>query len=495
MASHRDRYDDRPPLPVGAETNPEDLARVAELAARLPGSVSALSDFLQARDSYNDFDPTRLAANDAILARLGAFHLAAEGTHRQLLNYAQAYMAPSEVMAVCRMVLRGGSTRLRERCVDLLRGAQPDGLTLPARQGGAWDWTGLLRGVERGRLFAKQPSQRLLERNGLPQLTTVGELRAMLKLSSPELLGYLLLSTSGSGGPYATFTRPKRSGGERLICAPNPTLKQAQRAVLENILARVPVHDAAHGFVEGRSTVTNARAHLGRELLIKFDLRNFFPSITYYRVMGLFAHLGYYLEGGVFSSRDSSRAVAPTLARLTTYTPPGATWRASYTPQGAPTSPIISNLICRRLDARLYGLAARIGATYTRYADDLTFSMNALPESGLGRFRWWVDQICVQEGFFINHSKFRVIRKHQRQQVTGIVVNEALRVPREERRRFRAILHNCRTQGVESQARGRAGFREWLLGYASYMNMVNPTRGGQALAEVQALLAAEGPST
>ncbi|MEO1269971.1 MAG: reverse transcriptase family protein [Myxococcota bacterium] len=462
-----------------------------ELAERLPDSIDDLGALLIARDSFNDFDPTRLAANNALLDRLNRFHLAPDTLQRQLLNYAQEYMTPSETMAVCRLVLRGGATSLRERCIRLLQTVQPDEVTLPnpSTDHASWDWSGLTRGIEARRLARQHPSTSILEQHGLPTLGSIQDLRELLDIRNNSTLGYLLLATDHNDGPYTTFTIPKRGGGERLICAPKPGLKYVQRAILTHILARMPVHEAVHGFVEGRSTVTNAQAHQGRAILVKFDLLNFFPSISYYRVMGLFAQLGYYIEDRCFSSSDQSRSIAPTLARLTTYNPSPSQWGKGYTPQGAPTSPAISNLICRRLDARLAGLAQRIGATYTRYADDLTFSMDEPPESGLGRFRWWVDQICYQEGFFVNHSKFRVIRKHQRQQVTGIVVNDTLRIPRKERRRFRAILHNCRTHGLASQARGRQGFEDWLLGYASYIHMVHPSEGTRLLSEVKTLLA------
>jgi len=143
------------------------------------------------------------------------------------------------------------------------------------------------------------------------------------------------------------------------------------------------------------------------------------------------------------------------------------------------------------MDARLTGLAVGKGGRYTRYADDLTFSF---PEDkvDLGRFRWWVDQICHQEGFLIHQAKFRVIRRAQRQLVTGIVVNDELRIPREERRRFRAILHNCRKHGVESQGRGKPHFEDYLRGFASYVHMVHPEEGQELLREVEQLLGSEG---
>src|SRR5262249_25037535 len=158
------------------------------------------------------------------------------------------------------------------------------------------------------------------------------------------------------------------------------------------------------------------------------------------------------------------------------------------------SSPAISNLVCRRLDARLDGLARRNGGVFTRYADDLTFSFKDTSPD-LGRFRWGVDQVCHQEGFFVNQAKFRVIRASQRQLVTGIVVNDELRIPREERRRFRAVLHNCRRHGLASQARGRADLGAYLRGFASYVHMVYPDEGAELLRQVEELLGpeAEGP--
>jgi len=137
-------------------------------------------------------------------------------------------------------------------------------------------------------------------------------------------------------------------------------------------------------------------------------------------------------------------------------------------PQGAPTSPAITNLICRRMDARLSALAKKVGATYTRYADDLTFSFQKDPGEALklGRFFWWIDQICQQEGFTENTKKRRVFRKSAQQRVTGIVVNEHLAVPRAQRRRFRAILSNVKKNGLEAEARGKDDLEAWL--YLSY---------------------------
>jgi retron-type reverse transcriptase len=329
------------------------------------------------------------------------------------------------------------------------------------------------------------------EENGVPVLPNVGAVRELLGVRSPAQLGWFLLATDHNDGPYTKFTIPKRDGAAREICAPKKQLRWAQRMILDKILSRAPAHDAAHGFVPGRSTVTNAEKHLGSKLLLKFDLTDFFPTIHFYRVLGLFASLGYTVGDGRFHTEDEAKQVAPVLARLCCYTPDPERWGGALMPQGAPTSPALSNLVCRRLDARLDGLAKRNEGVYTRYADDLTFSFKA-DTLNVGRFRWWVDQVCHQEGFFVNQKKFRVIRGSQRQLVTGLVVNDVLRVPREERRRFKAILHNCRTHGVASQARGNKKFASWLRGYASYIHMVHPEEGAEFLVAVEELL---GPET
>jgi hypothetical protein len=214
--------------------------------------------------------------------------------------------------------------------------------------------------------------------------------------------------------------------------------------------------------------------------VLKLDLKDFFPTLHYRRVKGLFEHLGYNAE------------VAGTLAGLTTHRPKlpdGTVVWPGMLPQGAPTSPALANLACRRLDRRLERLAARYGAAYTRYADDLTFSFAAPPDVRIGRFLWWVDGICQQEGFTERPDKRRVLRAKHQQRVTGLVVNARVNLPRADRRRFRAILHNCARHGVASQARDREDFEAYLAGYAAYVHMVDPVLGRRYLDEVARILA------
>ena len=479
------------PLPVNAAIDTPLHERLDQLAVGLPGSLDEMNDALKAVRSFREYDA---AANHASAhVWLALEHILDSESHSDrssLLTFAAEHMVDAARARLCRRLVKDRATSVRAKAVRLIRRHGFREVALPLTADGAWDASGWTRGITAGPLSRHPQGRRVQEERGLPVLGTIADLRQLLGIKSSRQLGYLLLATDAGDGPYTRFTVPKRDGGERVICAPKKQLRWVQRQVLDKILALVPVHDAVHGFRTGRSTVTNAACHRGAELLIKFDLSDFFPTIHYYRILGLFARLGYTTGEGRFTSDDSSDAVAPTLARLCCWTPDPKEWGNAVAPQGAPTSPAISNLVCRRLDARLNGLAHSRNGTYTRYADDLTFSFKD-DAIDLGRFRWWVDQVCHQEGFFIHQKKFRVIRASQRQLVTGIVVNDELRVPREARRRFRAILHNCRRHGLESQARGRADFTAYLRGFASYVHMVDPEEGAELLREVEALLGPE----
>lgn len=325
----------------------------------------------------------------------------------------------------------------------------------------------------------KAPARpKALEQYGLPKLANTAAVAKLVGLT-PDALRPLMRPGVEAGSGYVEFEIPKAKGGTRRIAAPRKVLRTVQRTLLDQILAKIPMHDACHGFVPGRSTVTNASPHQGSKLVVKLDLKDFFPTVHYRRVRGLFQYLGYNAE------------VANTLAGLTTYRPKlddGTVLWPGVLPQGAPTSPALANLACRRLDRRLSCLAEKYGATYTRYADDLTFSFKTEPPVRLGRFLWWVDAICQQEGFHERPDKRRILRNKHQQRITGIVVNEGLHVPRADRKRFRAILHNCKKLGVASQAQGRDDFEAYLRGYAAYVHMVEPALGARLIAQVESLL-------
>jgi hypothetical protein len=352
----------------------------------------------------------------------------------------------------------------------------------PGTRGGGnptgWAFGVFASGREARRRPARPSRPSALDAHQLPRLGSAADVARLVQVTEDELAS-LMRPGTGRGSGYVEFEIPKARGGTRRISAPRARLRRVQRILLDQILGRVPLHDACHGFVAGRSTVTNARPHQRAAIVLKLDLKDFFPTVHYRRVKGLFEQLGYNAE------------VAGTLAGLTTLRPKlpdGTVVWPGMLPQGAPTSPALANLACRRLDHRLARLAERCGAVYTRYADDLTFSFARPPEVRIGRFLWWVDGICQQEGFNERPDKRRILRAKHQQRVTGLVVNAGVHVPRADRRRFRAILHNCARHGVAAQARDREDFEAYLAGYAAYVRMVDPVLGKRYQDEVARLL-------
>lgn len=478
------------PLPANAEIDERLEAEIDALSERLPEGLRQIGHALDRVAMYREYDSAANRAGAHVWLALD--RVLSGGSlrpHLALIEFASRHMVGRARDRILRRLAKAPEFPVRRAARGAIERLRPDEVALPSRKGGDWDATGWLHGIDPHGVARHRTGTRVQEKHGLPVLGSVGALHGLLGIKTPAQLGYFLLASHEGNGPYLRFTVPKRDGAAREICAPKSQLRGVQRQILRRVLDRVPVHPAAHGFVAGRSTVTNAEAHLGAEVLLKFDLTDFFPTIHYNRVVGLFASLGYPSGNGLFGTDDRSRQVAPTLARLCTYAHDPRAFMTGLVPQGAPTSPALSNLVCRGLDARLDGLARRNGGAYTRYADDLTFSFPADPPA-IGRFRWWVDQVCHQEGFFVNRKKSRVIRRSQRQTVTGIVTNDALRVPRDQRRRFRATLHNCRLHGLESQSRGRPGFADYLRGFASYIHMVDPEEGAALLKQVDELLGA-----
>ena len=276
-----------------------------------------------------------------------------------------------------------------------------------------------------------------------------------------------------------------RSGGWRLIEAPKPRLAELQRRLLRRVLAKLPLHDAAHGFRPGRSVATFAAPHAGQALVVRLDLEGFFATVTLPRVHGLLRAVGY------------PPAVARLLAGLlTTVTPvdvlaagphgPASAWRLrrrlaiAHLPQGAPSSPAVANLVARRLDRRLSALAEQLGANYTRYADDLAFSGPAtLP---LHRLVPGVRRIAADEGFRLREDKTRIAAAHQRQRLAGLVVNVSPAVPRAEYDALRAELHNCLRTGPAGQNRaGRPDYQAHLRGRIAWIAATHPARGTRLL--------------
>ncbi|HLQ44728.1 MAG TPA: reverse transcriptase family protein, partial [Planctomycetaceae bacterium] len=268
----------------------------------------------------------------------------------------------------------------------------------------------------------------------------------------------------------------------RLIEAPKRTLKAAQRKILTEILEKIPAHQAAHGFLRGRSIVTNARPHVGQAVVIKLDLQNFYANVTYSRVVAIFRSLGYCREAAIWLGRLTTSAVSWSLAVPDGDEGTKTLYVRRHLPQGAPTSPALANLSAFGLDVRLSGLLKKFGGNYTRYADDLTLS-------GSDDFRYALrcvipltEQIVRSERFRLNHRKRKVIRRGHRQLVTGVVVNDKLNVRRDEFDTLKAILTNCVKHGPSAQNReAHADFTANLRGRIAFVRQLNRNRGDKLL--------------
>jgi len=332
------------------------------------------------------------------------------------------------------------------------------------------------RGVSGG-LADRRANVERLQKFGLPVLATPADLAKALSLTPRRLRWLSFHAETAVVTHYVRFQVPKKSGGMRELAAPLADLATAQKWILTHILEKLPMPEAAHGFIKGRSTMSNAVPHVRQSLVVNLDLKDFFPTITFPRVKGIFQGLGF------------SPAVSTILGLLCTECPRRVvTYNgqklhvatgARALPQGACTSPALSNLCARRLDARLTGLAQKHGWTYTRYADDLTFSSRE-PQAPVGRLLAHVRYLTTEEHFTVNETKTRMQRPNACQTVTGIVVNQRPNIPRHERRRLRAILHQAGKTGLAEQNRDQhPHFEGWVSGMISYIKMVNPDLGGK----------------
>ena len=325
--------------------------------------------------------------------------------------------------------------------------------------------------------------------NEIPALDSPKQLAEALGLTIPQLRAMCYHRDAATKLHYVRFTIPKCDGTERPIWAPLPKLKAAQRWVLHNIVERLPTHGSAHGFLVGRSTLSNAAVHRDSAVVVKMDVEQFFPTVTWRRVKGVFRRAGY------------REQISTLLALLCTESPreivehKGTKYFVSLgprcLPQGAPTSPAITNALCLRLDRRITALAAKLGWRYTRYADDLTFSrQNGSADASPAALIKLVTKIVLAEGFRVKGSKTRLHRTGARQTVTGLVVNGdgAPRAPRKLRREIRAAVHNL--EAGKPLPEGETLAR--LQGYAAYIAMTDAKRGRDLLDRLAKLAAIEG---
>jgi len=316
----------------------------------------------------------------------------------------------------------------------------------------------------------------------LPDLASTAKLSQFLDITAEELNWFTQRYRFDAKEPehfhhYYYSLSTKRDGSSRLLESPKSRLKSIQRQIQREILSPIKMHPAAHGFINGRSCKTHAEPHTNKKYLFVFDLRQCFQSTQWLQVYSVFDQLGYpdvVCKSLTMLCTHKSYVHHPLLKTLPL--DERQLLKERHLPQGAPSSPSLSNAVLRKLDTRLAGLAATLELEYTRYADDLAFSGNKIRNWGF--LEPLVASICLDEGFQMNHRKSRLMRSHQRQKITGVVVNQGVNIDRRYYDQLKATLHNCVRDGFVIQNRmNHPEFRSYLYGSIQYVKSLNFKKG------------------
>lgn len=318
--------------------------------------------------------------------------------------------------------------------------------------------------TEEDKKLIEEYNARLLE-NNVPIIYNLRHLRQLLRIhksAQQRLFGKKRHES------YRCFKIPKKSGGTRIIEAPSKELKLIQLWIKENILDKFSVSQYAKGFRKGLSIYDNALPHVGKELIINIDLKDFFPSIKYSEIYKIFKYIGY------------TDSVSKLLAKLCTNS-------HNVLPQGSPASPALSNLVSLKLDKRLGSLAKSIGADYTRYADDITFS----GKKSIQKYESVIRKIIWEEGYEINEDKYRLQYWFQRQEVTGLIVNDKVSVSKKHIEELENAIYYCKKYGVVNHMKHinceKGFYKEHLYGLAYFVKMVDAEKGLDYLAELNTI--------
>lgn len=299
--------------------------------------------------------------------------------------------------------------------------------------------------------------------------------------------------------PYKNFPIAKRTGGKRWISIPTPALMAVQYWINQNILSKATPHSAAYAYVPNKKIIQHAQRHCGAAWLIKIDIKDFFGNISERQIFDVFLGLGY------------PKLLSFEMARLCTRVTPkrkGKRWRNIVTehtisaydskfvgslPQGAPTSPALSNLVCMNLDKKLTSFAISQGATYSRYADDLCFSLSAGCRKDALYIKKEISKILREHGFSDNSKKTRIVPPGARKILTGLIINDELpKIPKEIRDSVRMHLYYAKKNGIASHCTVRGfrsviGFKNYLSGMIGYISSINSQQGKKLRTEFNSL--------
>lgn len=328
-----------------------------------------------------------------------------------------------------------------------------------------------------------------LDSKGLPVIFDQQHLSYLLCMEHRNLR-QLVKSASSY---YKYFAIKKRRGGLRRIMSPYSELRDVQTWIKENILDKIELPNCVKAFVKGRNIMENAKMHEGRKYILKVDITNFFESIGVRQVYVAFRKMGYdrsvaawltnlctaKIEDYKYEQLEDQEEIQKLFNDLYHKSEP-------FLVQGAPTSPGLANIICNRMDKRMMGLANKHGFTYSRYADDMTFSADKkdrLPKVSMIR------KIVETEGFHLNDEKIELLHEGNRQIVTGLLVDNHVRVPGRYKKDIKRHIHFCLKYGGREHfhriAPGKAFGKEWLAGRIRYIHSVEPETAKKLWAEFE----------
>ena len=286
---------------------------------------------------------------------------------------------------------------------------------------------------------------------GLPVIQTLDDFSAITHISKYTIYQLSFYSDKH----YKTYSIPKKSGGKRTICQPSRKLKGLQSWILVTILNKIQVSPSCKGFRKGSSTLENAIPHIGANTVLNLDLKDFFPTVTNKQVFNIFRAIGY------------NNLISTVFTNICAY--------KEILPQGSPCSPYLANLSAWTLDLRIQGYVGKRGISYTRYADDLSFS--GLNPSKVVKIIPMIKTIIDDENFTVNHKKTRVASSARAKTVTGLVINEdSVGIGKQKYKKLRAKIHYL----TKPKEQTNEELLNHVSGWLSYLNSVDKTRYNKA---------------
>ncbi|MFV2014465.1 MAG: reverse transcriptase family protein, partial [Candidatus Heimdallarchaeota archaeon] len=279
----------------------------------------------------------------------------------------------------------------------------------------------------------------ILDTIGLPSIPDSNELAKFLGIGISQIKYFAYHRTSSKVNHYIDFYISKGKNGKRLISRPKRDLENIQSIIKKQILDNLSFSDAVFGFIPGKSHIDNAQEHVKRDFIINIDIQNFFPSTNFYKIRSIFRGFGYSGEIStvlaLLTTKQDSRSVKIGEIQYHSFS------QNRYLPQGACTSPVLSNLAMIKIDNQLIKRSIELGYKFSRYVDDLTFSTNR-PVSNVKSLLYMAKKTLEYHGYVANPNKTKILGKNNSQNVTGLVINSGKsNIPRSWRKKLRAAVH------------------------------------------------------